>query len=94
MQVDMEHGLPSLSVAVDQGAVSRFGDAFLLGDLLCRQIEFSDQFGVLRQEVTDGTHRITVEGGAQVGLIVYGMDKDVSYGYPGGLDLEAINPIG
>lgn len=48
-------------------------------------------YGVVRQEVTDGTHRLTADGGAQVGLLVYGMDKDVSYGYPGGLDLEVIN---
>ena len=48
-------------------------------------------YGVVRQEVTDGTHRLVADGGAEVGLIVYGMDKDVSYGYPGGLDLEVIN---
>lgn len=50
-------------------------------------------YGVVRVLVTDGTHRLTTTGGAEVGLIVYGMDKDVSYGYPGGLDLEEINII-
>ncbi len=49
-------------------------------------------YGVVRMEVPDGTHRLTADG-AEVGLIVYGMDKDVSYGYPGGLDLEVINII-
>jgi hypothetical protein len=50
-------------------------------------------YGVQRVEVSDGTHRLSAEGGATAGLLVYGMDKDVSYGYPGGLDLEVINPI-
>jgi hypothetical protein len=50
-------------------------------------------YGVVRTLVGDGTHRLTTTGGVEVGLIVYGMDKDVSYGYPGGLDLESINPI-
>ena len=42
----------------------------------------------MNDDAQRGTHRLTVEGGHQAGLIVYGMDKDVSYGYPGGLDLE------
>lgn len=51
------------------------------------------EYGVLRVLVPDGTHRLTADGGAEVGLLVYGMDRDVSYGYLGGLDLEEINII-
>jgi hypothetical protein len=50
-------------------------------------------YGAVRTLVADGTHRLSTEGGEEVGLIVLGMDKDVSYGYPAGLDLEAINPL-
>ena len=41
-------------------------------------------------EVPDGRH--TVEADAPVGVLVYGYDRDVSYGYPGGLNLENLNP--
>ena len=37
---------------------------------------------------TDGTHVVTAS--QPVGLIVYGYDRYVSYGYPAGLDLETI----
>ena len=36
--------------------------------------------------VADGRH--TLESDADIGLLVYGYDQDVSYGYPGGLNLE------
>jgi hypothetical protein len=50
-------------------------------------------YGAVRTLVPDGTHRLSADGGREVGLIVFGMDKDVSYGYPAGLDLEVINPL-
>lgn len=40
---------------------------------------------VIRKEVQPGTH--TVEGSAAFGLYAYGYECDVSYAYPGGLDL-------
>jgi len=40
-------------------------------------------------EVSDGRHQVTSR--ARFGLTVYGYDRDVSYGYPGGLDLARIN---
>jgi len=49
-----------------------------------------ESWSVLTREVTDGVHHITAQ--RPVGVIVYGYDKDVSYGYPGGLNLERINP--
>ena len=41
-----------------------------------------------RLSVTDGVHRL--EADAAVGLTVTGYDQYVSYGYPGGLDLDAL----
>ena len=40
-----------------------------------------------RQRVIDGVHRISATG--PVSIMVYGYDKDVSYGYPGGLGLSS-----
>ena len=42
-------------------------------------------------ELTDGTHSIESLNGEAFGVVVYGYDDDVSYGYPGGLDLKTIN---
>lgn len=44
--------------------------------------------GVYRTRVSDGVH--VVKSDQPVGLVVYGYDDDVSYGYPGGLGLEAL----
>ena len=41
---------------------------------------------VLRRLVGDGVHHLTAT--APVGVIVYGYDRDVSYGYPAGLNLS------
>jgi len=41
---------------------------------------------VARLKVSDGVHRITAT--EPVGVIVYGYDRDVSYGYPAGLNLS------
>ena len=48
----------------------------------------SDWFA-LRLQVLDGQHRVTSED--PFGLTVYGYDCDVSYAYPGGLDLDAVS---
>jgi hypothetical protein len=42
-----------------------------------------------RGEQDDGVHRLVAE--QPVGLVVYGFDAFVSYGYPGGTDLALIN---
>lgn len=44
---------------------------------------------LLAGDQNDGVHRLTAN--QPVGLIVYGFDAYVSYGYPGGLDLALIN---
>jgi hypothetical protein len=44
---------------------------------------------LLAGEQNDGVHRLTAD--QPVGLVVYGFDAYVSYGYPGGTDLALIN---
>jgi hypothetical protein len=44
---------------------------------------------LLPGEQNDGVHRLTAD--LPVGLVVYGFDAYVSYGYPGGTDLALIN---
>lgn len=43
---------------------------------------------VMQVSVTDGVH--TVTSARPFGLVAYGYDCDVSYAYPGGLDLESL----
>jgi hypothetical protein len=47
-------------------------------------------YWVYRGLVADGTHRVTASH--PVSIMVYGYDRDVSYGYPGGLGLATIPP--
>jgi len=42
-------------------------------------------YGVFRKQMGDGVH--TLWSDAKVGIMVYGYDNDVSYGYPGGMGL-------
>lgn len=43
-------------------------------------------YQVARMKVADGVHRI--EANKPIGVVAYGFDDDVSYGYPAGLDLS------
>jgi hypothetical protein len=43
---------------------------------------------IRRRSVPDGTHTVTAT--APIGLYAYGYDCDVSYAYPGGLNLETL----
>ncbi len=45
-------------------------------------------WGATTLNLSDGTHTITSSSGQPFGVVVYGYDDDVSYGYPGGLDLK------
>jgi len=47
-------------------------------------------YGVYRTVLGDGIHRI--ESDKAIGIVVYGYDNDVSYGYPGGMGLVELNP--
>jgi hypothetical protein len=49
------------------------------------------KFSAIRFLIADGNHRVTSD--EKVGIIVYGYDQYVSYGYPGGLDLEDLGKI-
>jgi len=44
---------------------------------------------VARMPLAAGSHRL--EGDQTVGLVVYGWDQYVSYGYPGGMNTETLN---
>ena len=46
-------------------------------------------YGVYRTKVADGTH--TIWSDKKIGILVYGYDKDVSYGYAGGMGLIKLN---
>jgi len=46
-------------------------------------------YGVYRTKVNDGVH--TIWSDAKIGIIAYGYDDDVSYGYPGGMGLLELN---
>jgi hypothetical protein len=46
-------------------------------------------FGVFRTVVGDGVHTIWSDKG--IGIMVYGYDDDVSYGYPGGMGLVELH---
>lgn len=63
------------------------------GELLDSELfePVSSSFRVARLLVTDGEHRISSD--KPVGVIVYGFDDYVSYGYPGGLDLKDLGLI-
>ena len=49
-------------------------------------------FGVYRTELFDGIHRIRSD--RPVGIMVYGYDDDVSYGYPGGTGMNDFGASG
>jgi hypothetical protein len=45
-------------------------------------------FGVFRTEISDGVHQVWSD--KKIGIMVYGYDNDVSYGYPGGIALGLV----
>jgi hypothetical protein len=47
------------------------------------------QYGLLHLSLSDGKHRVSAA--QPFGVLVYGLDAYVSYGYPAGLDLKRIN---
>jgi len=56
----------------------------------CDSDAVTSAWRVFRCAVSDGVHEIEATG--PVGLVVYGYMNHTSYGYSGGLDMEAINP--
>lgn len=63
------------TVEIDGTALSQSGDEIA-----------SSGFEVVRKEVQPGTHKVT--SSEPIGLYSYGFECDVSYAYPGGLDLK------
>jgi len=49
----------------------------------------SSGYGVYRTSLNDGVH--TIWSDKKIGIVVYGYDNDVSYGYPGGMGLAELN---
>ncbi|NOZ00668.1 MAG: hypothetical protein GXP54_02105, partial [Deltaproteobacteria bacterium] len=47
------------------------------------------QFQVARTVVADGVHRIS--SSQKIGIVVYGWDQYVSYGYAGGMNVDTLN---
>jgi len=48
-----------------------------------------NEYGLLHLPLSDGKHRVSAT--KPFGVLVYGVDSYVSYGYPAGLDLKRIN---
>ena len=84
-----------LALAVPEGAtvsVDGLGLDLMTG---CDDGEIGEVDGVGFRQVTcavaEGVHR--VESDLPLGLTVYGYYNVGSYGYPGGSDVEVINPV-
>jgi len=72
-----------ITVIAPQGATLTLDGAPITGD---RQRGAVGSWDVIRAPVSVGVRRI--DASAPIGLYVYGYDCDVSYAYPGGLDLD------
>ena len=48
----------------------------------------SSTYVVARKSITEGSH--TIHSDKPMGIVVYGWDSYVSYGYPGGMNIESI----
>jgi len=52
------------------------------------------EWSVARLEVSDGVHWVTaMEDKSRLAVLVYGFGQYVSYGYPGGLDLQDLHLV-
>ena len=82
-----KYELDYVTITAPTGAEVRFD-----GDLL-DPTDFepigTGTFSAIRFLIDDGSHEIvSTNPGDKIGVIVYGYDQYVSYGYPGGLDLK------
>jgi hypothetical protein len=48
-------------------------------------------YSVAQLPISDGVHTIESADESGIGIVVYGYDDDVSYGYPGGMSLKTLN---
>ncbi|MBL6975934.1 MAG: hypothetical protein ISR64_09405 [Deltaproteobacteria bacterium] len=69
------------------------GAAVTLDDTLLGPADFTPiaagPYSVARTVVADGVHRIS--SSQKIGIMVYGWDQYVSYGYAGGMNVESLN---
>ncbi|MFT4705143.1 MAG: hypothetical protein ACI81R_002851 [Bradymonadia bacterium] len=72
-----------LSIIVPSGATVRLDGAVLNAPRAAL-----GEWDIIRTEVSDGVH--TVDADVPFGLYAYGYDCDVSYAYPGGMNLETL----
>jgi len=79
-----KYELDYVTITAPTGAEVRY-DGQLLDPLDFEPIG-TGQFSAIRFLIKDGSH--SVESNDKIGIIVYGYDQYVSYGYPGGLDLK------
>jgi hypothetical protein len=81
--LDLDYAL----IVAPGGAVIEI-DSLSIDESGCEE-HLAGDWSVFRCEIDDGVHLVTAD--VPVGLVAYGIDEQVSYGYVGGLDLEAIN---
>jgi hypothetical protein len=83
-----KYELDYINITAPKGAVVRL-DGVEIPDGQFETV--SSSYRVARLPLADGEHTVTSD--QKVGVIVYGYDKYVSYGYPGGLDLRDLGLI-
>jgi len=75
--------------------VARPGSEVMLDGILVADTEFSPvgtgDYWVARLSIEDGVHTVVCD--EPVGVLAYGYDQYVSYGYPAGLDLKRLDLI-
>src|SRR3569832_2043185 len=95
VQMQMEHRLPGVAVAVHHGAIAALGDAELLRHLLRREIHLPDQHVVIGFEVVDardvllryhehvyGCLRLNVAKGEHRVIFEHGVRLDLAVDHP------------
>jgi hypothetical protein len=85
------HNFVNVTKRVGEGAPTVMLDGAAIPDASFSQPVGSTGYGVARVSITGTHHTITSTG--PFGIVVYGFATFTSYSYPGGLDLNYINPV-
>ncbi len=85
------HNFVNVTKRVGEGAPTVMLDGAAIPDASFSQPVGTTGYGVARVSIT-GTHH-TITSTAPFGIVVYGFATFTSYSYPGGLDLNYINPV-
>ena len=68
-------------------------DVLLDGVSIAGQLKtVNASFAAAQVSIKDEVHTIEAVGEAGIGIVVYGYDDDVSYGYPGGMSIKKLTP--